>query len=69
MKRRFIIIGLIGIIIICILSFIIPKDPYEMVPSFTYLSFDKPLWLCITLSGSFIYMSLLYELYMFKTKH
>ena len=66
MKRKFIIIGLIGIIIICILSFIIPKNPYEMIPSFTYLSFDKPLWLCITLSGSFIYINLLYELYILK---
>ena len=69
MKRKFTIISLMGIIIICILSFIIPKNPYQMIPSFTYLSCDKPLWLCITLSGSFIYISLLYELYMFKTKH
>lgn len=68
MRRKFIITGLIGIIIICILSFIIPNNPYEMIPSFTYLSFDKPLWLCITLSGSFIYISLLYEIYVLKNK-
>ena len=68
MKKKFIIIGLIGMVIICILSFIIPKNPYEIVPAITIFSFDKPLWLCITLVGNFIYISLLYELYILKTK-
>lgn len=50
-------------IIISILAFIIPDNPYEIVPAMAIMSFDKPLWLCYVVGGSFIYLIALYYIY------
>lgn len=63
LKRIFIIIGIIGMIAISIMSFIIPNNPYEIIPALTIMSFDKPLWLCIIVGGGFIYLLILYSIY------
>lgn len=62
-KKVFHSLALIGVIIICILAFTLPKNPYEIIPSFTIMSFDKPLWLNIIISCSFIYLTILYSIY------
>ena len=63
LKRVFQILGIVGFLIICLLAFIIPKNPYEIIPAMTMMSFDKPLWLCIILGGGFIYFLILYNIY------
>ena len=63
MRKKFYLIGIIGVVLISILSFIIPKNPYETIPAITIFSFDKPLWLCLLISGNFIFLSILYGLY------
>lgn len=50
---------LVGFIIICVLAFTIPTDPFEMIPSVSALSFDKPLWFAIILVGTFFYTLIL----------
>ncbi len=62
-KKIFNIIGIIGIIIICILSFIVPKNPYTIIPAMSINGFDKPLWLCLMIIGCFIYSLILSYLY------
>lgn len=68
MKKKFYTIGIIGVILICVLAFVLPQDPFEIIPAITMYSFDKPLWLCIVISGNFIYLSILYKIYNLKTK-
>lgn len=63
MKRTFIIINLIGIIIILSLSVILPKHPFEIIPAISYRSFDRPAWLNYFLAGSFIYTIIVWKLY------
>ncbi len=63
LKRIFIIIGIISMIAISIMTFIIPNNPYEIIPALTIMSFDKPLWLCIIVGGGFIYLLILYSIY------
>lgn len=63
MIKIFYILGVIGVIIILILSFIIPNDPFMIIPGFTIFSFDKPLWFCILISVSFFYLMILYYIY------
>lgn len=48
-----------GIIIIFILSFIIPNNPYMIVPSMSLIGFDKPLWLVIFVFFSFLFSLIL----------
>lgn len=62
-KKIFNIIGIIGIIIICILSFIIPENPYIIIPAISVNGFDKPLWFCLIVIFSFLYSIILYFLY------
>lgn len=50
-------------IIISILAFIIPDNPYEIIPAMTTMSFDKPIWFCYMVGGSFIYLIILYSIY------
>jgi len=47
MKKVFIILGIIGVIVISICAFTVPKDPYMILPAMTVYSFDKPLWFAI----------------------
>lgn len=63
MKLAFQIIGVLGFIIICICAFVIPNDPYEIIPAITIMDFDKPLWVCIVFGGGFLYLLSLYSIY------
>ena len=63
MKKVFIILGIIGVIVISICAFTVPKDPYMILPAMTVYSFDKPLWFAIIISFSFIYIILLASIY------
>lgn len=63
LKIVFYVLGVIGVVIISILAFVLPSDPYMIIPAMSVMSFDKPLWFAIIVSGSFIYLCLLYELY------
>lgn len=63
LKIIFRVLAFVGVIGISILSFVLPKDPYMIIPSFTMVGFDKPLWLCYIVGGSFIYLVLLYFVY------
>lgn len=62
-KILFSIIAILGIIVIIILSFIIPNNPYQIIPAYTLITLDKPLWLDIVISCSFIYIIILYSIY------
>lgn len=57
------ILGFGGFIAICIMAFTIPSNPYEIIPSYTIMGFDKPLWLCIIMVGWFFYSVFLSEFY------
>ena len=63
MKRLFIGFAIVGFIAICILSFVIPKNPFEIIPAMTMVSFDKPVWLCGIIGGGFVYLMILYSIY------
>ena len=63
LKRVFQILGIIGFIAICILAFVIPSNPNQIIPALTVMSFDKPLWFCIIIGGGFIYLIILYSIY------
>lgn len=63
LETIFRIMAVVGVIIISILAFTLPQNPYEIIPAMSIMSFDKPLWFAIIVSGSFIYLCLLYELY------
>lgn len=63
LKRVFQILGIMGFIAICILAFVIPSNPNQIIPALTVMSFDKPLWLCIIIGGGFIYLITLYSIY------
>ena len=65
LKKVFIILAILGIIIISILSFVLPKDPFMIVPALSIVSFDKPLWLCYIIGISFVYLLILYSIYDF----
>ena len=62
-KKLFIVLAFVGVIVISILGFIIPDNPYEIVPAMTMMSFDKPIWLCYVVGCSFIYLIALYYIY------
>ena len=63
MKYIFIIIGIVGTLIIEYLSIIIPNNPFEIIYIPSIVAFNKPLWLCIFVSITFIYLSILYAIY------
>lgn len=63
MKRLFIGLSIVGFIIICILSFVLPKNPFEIIPAMTMVSFDKPVWLCGIIGGGFVYLMILWGIY------
>lgn len=63
LKRVFQLLGIIGFIAICILAFVIPSNPNQIIPALTVMSFDKPLCLCIIIGGGFIYLITLYSIY------
>jgi len=63
LKIIFQILAFVGVVLICVCAFTIPKNPYEIIPALTVMSFDKPLWLCIVFGGGFLYLFLLYYIY------
>ena len=63
MKTLFIFLGIMGALIISILSFILPTDPFLIIPAMTPMTFDKPLWLCGVVGGNTIYLGSLYYVY------
>ena len=63
LKTIFQILAIIGMIIICIMAFTIPTNPYEIIPAVSMMSFDKPLWFCIIFGGCFLYLMILWSIY------
>ena len=63
LKNIFRVLAFVGVLVISILSFVLPQDPYMIIPSYTMMGFDKPLWLCYIVGGSLIYLLLLYFIY------
>lgn len=63
MKVLFVALGIIGVAIISVLSFVIPSNPYEIIPSLTMMHGDMPLWLMLIISFSFIYLLILWAIY------
>lgn len=68
LKRVFQILAILGLVIIGIIAFIVPNNPYEIIPAMTVMSFDKPVWFCIMFGGSFIYLIVLYSIYDYLDK-
>ena len=62
-KTKFQILAIVGMIIICIIAFTIPTNPYEIIPAVSMMSFDKPLWFCIIFGGGFLYLMILWSIY------
>lgn len=63
LKIIFQVLAIVGVIIISILAFTLPSDPYEIIPAMSVMSFDKPLWACYMLGGSFLYLLVLLGIY------
>ena len=63
LKIVFYVLGVIGVVIISILTFVLPSDPYMIIPAMSVMSFDKPLWFAIIVSCSFVYICVLYGIY------
>ena len=61
-------LAIVGVVFISVLSFVVPKDPFEIIPAMTVMSFDKPVWFCIMFCGSFIYLIVLYSIYDYLDK-
>ena len=60
LKIIFQVLAIVGVIIISILAFTLPSDPYEIIPA---MSFDKPMWACYMFGGSFLYLLVLLGIY------
>ncbi len=63
MKNIFYVLSGVGSIAIVVLAFILPSNPNEIIPALTPMSFDKPLWFAIILTGLVLYNGLLYGIY------
>lgn len=63
MKILFSILAIVGVAIICVLSFVLPTNPYEIIPSISMMVGDMPLWLALIISLSFIYLLILFAIY------
>ena len=63
MKKLFKIFFLIGILIILILSFVIPDNPFKIIPAISIGGIDRPLWLNILIFYGFIYSIILNVVY------
>ena len=63
LKKIFTILAIVGVLLICVLAFVIPNNPNDNIPSMSIMGFDKPLWLCIIIGGSFIYLMILLAIY------
>lgn len=63
LRKIFINLSVIGIGFITILSFLLPSNPYEIIQPYTINGFEKPVWLCYMVSGSVIYLIILWYIY------
>lgn len=63
MKILFSILAIVGVAIICVLSFVLPTNPYEIIPSISMMVGDMPLWLALIISLSFIYLLISFAIY------
>lgn len=63
LKTIFQILAIVGVIIICIIAFTIPTNPYEIIPAISMMGFDKPLWFAIIFGGGFMYLLILLGIY------
>ncbi len=63
MKLLFVILSIVGVAIISVLSFILPSNPNEIIPSFTAMRGDMPLWSIYLIGFSFIYLLILWAIY------
>ena len=63
MKIFFYTIGILGAVLILVLAFTVPDNPFEIVPSYTAFGFDKPIWLAIFIVGTFLYWFVLFVIY------
>lgn len=62
-KKIFNLLTITGLIIIIILSFIVPDNPQKIIPSYTFITIDRPLWLNLIICCSFTYIIILYSIY------
>lgn len=63
MKRLFIGLEVIGMVIISIMAFTVPENPYEIIPALSMMGFDRPLWLNTILGLGFLYSIALFSIY------
>lgn len=63
LKKIFTMLSIFVVTIICVLSFILPSNPHKIIPSITAMGFDKPMWLCYFVTGSFLYLLILWSSY------
>jgi len=68
MKKLFIFTGLNGFLLICILAFKIPKDPYMTIHALTVYTFDRPMWFNFIVGWTGIYWYWLYYLYKYYVR-
>lgn len=62
LEKIFKILGVIGFVVICILSFIIPSNPLDIVVK--GVNYDYPMFLCIIVFGGLLYSIILYGIYL-----
>lgn len=62
-KILFIALAIVGGAIIITLSFILPSNPYEIMPSVTMMLGDIPLWLMYSIEFAFLYLLILFAIY------
>ena len=63
MLRLFIRLEIAGMVLISIMAFTIPSNPFEIIPAIGIEGFDKPLWLNIIIGFGFIYSVVLLIIY------
>lgn len=62
-KILFIALTIVGVAIIITLSFMLPSNPYEIMPSVSMMYGDMPLWLIYSIGFSFLYLLILFAIY------
>ena len=62
-KILFIALAIVGVAIIITLSFMLPSNPYEIMPSVSMMYGDMPLWLIYSIEFSFLYLLILFAIY------
>jgi len=63
LNKLFNVIAILGLLVIGILSFVVPDNPWIIIPSLSAFLFDKPLWLGLIVNFSFFYIMFLMMLY------